>query len=166
MKDLIAFPVLAVVLILQTAVVGHISLLSGYGDLMLVTLAAWALQKNVATAWHWAVLGGLLVGFVSGIPWGVPLIGYLLMVAIARLLQRRVWQAPILAMFAITLLGTLLVNLLSLMTLRLLGDPLPIADSLSLIILPSLFINLLLAVPVYLLIRDLARWIYPMEEEA
>ena len=51
-----------------------------------------------------------------------------------------------------------------LLVLNLLGTPLPIGDSLGLIVLPSMLLNLLFAVPVYVMIRDLAQWVSPAEE--
>ena len=62
MRNLIAAPVIVLVVILQSAVISRITLLSGYADLALVMLAAWALQEDVESAWHWAVATGLLVG--------------------------------------------------------------------------------------------------------
>ncbi len=166
MATLVAFPVLVLALMLQTAVISRINLLYGSADLVLVILAAWALQERVTTSWQWALVAGVLVGFVSGLPWFVPLTGYLMVVGLARLLQRRVWQAPLLAMFAVSLIGTLVMHILSIFSLRLLGDPLPLGDSLSLITLPSILLNLLLAIPVYAGMRDLARWLYPAVVEA
>ncbi|NCP16117.1 hypothetical protein GW866_03620 [bacterium] len=166
MATLVAFPVLVLALMLQTAVISRINLLYGSADLILVILAAWALQERVTTAWQWALVGGVLVAFVSGLPWFVPLAGYLLIVGMARLLQRRVWQAPLLAMFAVSFTGTLMLHILSIFSLRLLGDPLPVGDSFSLITLPSILLNLLLAIPVYAGMRDLAGWLYPAEVEA
>ena len=72
MRNLIAVPVIVFAVILQSAVVSRITLLSGYADLTLVMLAAWALQEDVKSAWHWAVATGILVGFVSRIPCGCP----------------------------------------------------------------------------------------------
>ena len=69
-------------------------------------------------------------------------------------------------MFTVSFVGTLFMHLLSLITLRLSGDPLPFGDSLSLITLPSILLNLFLAIPVYSLLRDLAGWLYPLEVEA
>jgi hypothetical protein len=94
----------------------------------------------------------------------VPLIAYLLVVLIAQALQRRVWQAPLLAMFVVTFVGTLLLHLLSLGTLRLLGIPLQIPDVLGLITLPAVLLNLLIAIPVFAVMRDLAVWVYPLPE--
>jgi rod shape-determining protein MreD len=166
MATLMSFPVLLLALMLQTAVLSRLNLLYGSADLLLLVLAAWALQERVENAWHWAVVAGALFAFVSGLPWFVPPAGYLLVVAAGRLLQRRVWQAPLLAMFAVSFTGTLLMHLLSLFSLRLLGDPLPVGDSLSLITLPSILLNLLLAIPVYAGMRDLAAWLYPAKAEA
>ena len=153
-------------LMLQTAVISRINLLYGSADLILVILAAWALQERVTTSWQWALVGGGLVAFVSGLPWFVPLAGYLLIVGVARLMQRRVWQAPLLAMFTVCLTGTLMFHILSIFSLRVLGDPLPVGDSLNLVTLPSVLLNLLLAIPVYVGMSDLASWLYPAEVEA
>jgi hypothetical protein len=164
MRNLIAVPVILFSVILQSAVISRVYLLSGIADLPLVLLAAWALQEEVDSAWHWAAAAGLLVGFVSGISWVVPVVGYLAVVALARIFQRRVWQAPLLAMFSITFLGTLILSVLSLVVLRVLGVPLPIDDTLGLVTLPTVLLNMLLAIPVYAVMRDLARWVYPSPE--
>lgn len=164
MRNLVAVPVILLTVILQSAVISRVYLLSGIGDLPLVMIAAWALQEQVDSAWHWAAATGLLVGFVSGIPWMVPVIGYLFIVALARIFQRRVWQAPLLAMFSITFLGTILVSLLSLFVLRVTGVPLPVSDVLGLLTLPSVLLNMLLAIPIFAVMRDLARWVYPSPE--
>ena len=55
-------------------------------------------------------------------------------------------------------------DLFTLLVLNLLGTPLPIGDSLGLIVLPSMLLNLLFAVPVYVMIRDLAQWVSPAQE--
>ena len=166
MRNLIAAPVILLAVILQSAVISRVTLLSGIADLPLVMLAAWSLREEVDTAWHWAAATGLLVGFVSGIPWFVPVLGYLTVVLLAQILQGRVWQAPLLAMFVVSFLGTIVMNLLSLFTLRLSGVPLPLADTLGLVTLPSVLLNMLLAIPVFAVIRDLARWVYPTPEIA
>ena len=164
MRNLVAAPVILLAVMVQSAIVSRIYLLSGIADLPLVMLAAWALQEEVNTAWHWAVATGLLVGFVSGIAWFVPVIAYLIVIILAQLLQRRVWQAPLLAMFVVTFLGTIVLYLLSFATLRLSGVPLELSDTLGLLALPGLLLNLLLAIPAYAVMRDLSRWVHPSSE--
>ena len=85
MRNVVALPVIVLAVILQTAIVSRVYLLSGIADLPLVMLAAWALQEEVETAWHWAVATGLLVGFVSALPMVAPLIGYFAVVGLAQI---------------------------------------------------------------------------------
>lgn len=164
MRNLVGIPVIILSVVLQSSIVSRVPLLSGTADLPLVILAAWALQDGVETSWHWALAAGLLVGFVSAIPFFVPIIGYLFIIFVARLFQARVWQTPLLAMFLVCLIGTAFYHIVSLGTLRILGTPLPILDSLGLFTLPSILLNLLLAIPVFAMMRDLARWVYPLPE--
>jgi hypothetical protein len=96
----------------------------------------------------------------------VPVLGYMAVVGLARVFQRRVWQAPLLAMFSITFLGTIILTLLSFGILRFLDVPLLIGDVLGLLTLPSVLLNMLLAIPAYAVMRDLARWVYPSPEVA
>ena len=165
MKELIAIPLLSLILVIQMAIVSRIPLLGGYADLMLVALAAWSLQERVETSWHWAIFGGILVGWVSALPWFIPIAGYLLMVAVARLLVRRIWQAPLLAIFIIVFFGSIIFHLLSALSLQLMGSPLLIGDALSVVTLPSLLLNLFLAIPAFPIFRDLAVWVYGIESD-
>lgn len=164
MKNLVAIPVLALALMLQMAVISRITLLSGAADLMLVIVIAWALQEQVESAWHWGILASLLVAFVSAIPPMVPILGYLLAVGFSRFVIRQIWQSPILALFSVTFFSTLIYHIITYLALFITGAQLPLEDSLALITLPSIFLNLLIAIPVHSLIRDLALWVSPLEE--
>ncbi len=164
MRNLIAVPVIIFAVLLQSAVISRVNLLSGYADLPLVMVAAWALQDEVETAWHWAVATGLLVGFVSGLSWLVPVFGYVVVAALAQIFQRRVWQAPLLAMFGVTFLGTIMMSVITLVVLRFAGVALSFTDVFGLLTLPAILLNMLLAIPVYAVMRDLARWVYPALE--
>jgi rod shape-determining protein MreD len=165
MRNLIAFPILILAVILQSAIVSRVSLLGGFADLPLLIVIAWALQENVTTGWHWAVAAALLMAFVSGIPWLVPMLVFLLAVLVAQALQKRIWQAPLLAMFGVTFFATLIEHLISFVILSVTRTPLPIADTFSLVTLPSVLLNILLAVPVFWFMRDLSRWVFPGEED-
>ena len=164
MRNLVAFPLLGLAVILQSSVISQIKLLSGYADLPLLVLAAWALQERVKSAWHWTALACIMLSFVSSMPWPVLFIGYFSVVFIAQALQRRVWQAPLLAMFSVTFTGTLFINILSFAVLRILGTPFAFADVIGLIVLPSLLLNMLFSILIYAFMRELSRWVYPLEE--
>ncbi len=166
MRNLVAIPLLALVVVLQSAIVPVFAMLAGYADLLLVLLAAWALQDGVNTAYQWALLGGLMISIVSHLPWFIYLGSYLGVVLLARLLQRRVWQVPLLAMFTVTFLGTVFMHSLSFLYLQLFGRPVSISDAMGLVTLPSVLLNLLIAIPMFGMMRDLARWVFPAPEAA
>ena len=75
MRNLVALPLLGLAVIAQSTIISQFSLLSGYADLILVILVAWALQKGVVTAFHWAFLVGIMMGFASRMPWLVTMAG-------------------------------------------------------------------------------------------
>jgi cell shape-determining protein MreD len=148
-------------MMLQISIASRIMLLSGNVDLLLLVVAAWGLQERVRAAWIWGLVASLLAGLVSGVPWYIYLIGYLSVVGMARLMVHRIWQAPLLAMFAVTFIGTLELLMLTFVQRTILEVPLSFSDVFSQIILPTVLLNLLLAIPVHSLIRDLAKWLYP-----
>lgn len=164
MRNLVAIPLLGLVVVLQSAVVPAFSLLSGFPDVLLVVLAAWALQEGVTTSVQWALLGSLMISLVSHLPWFIYVAGYGGVVLLARMLQRRVWQVPLLAMFTVTFLGTVLMHLMSFVYLQLFGTPVSVSDAMGLITLPSVLLNLLIAIPLFGMMRDLARWVFPVPE--
>lgn len=163
MRMLVLFPVVIFLVILQLAVVSRIGLLAGHADLLLVFLALWGLQERT-DVWPWAVAVGLLVGFVSGLPWPLLLAGYLLVAGLTWLLRRRIWEAPLLGVFTVIFIGTLLMHGMTFIVLKLSGTPQGFTETLEQITLPSLLLNLLLAIPLYALVRDLASWVHPAEE--
>lgn len=163
MSIIMAIPILGVALMIQTGIISRINLLSGSADLILAILVTWSIQERVKTAWYWAVIAGLMVGFISGLPWFIPLAGYLLVVGVGRLLHSRVWQAVLLETFVVIFIGTFGIQLLTVAYLAIMGGSFQFGDVISLIILPSTLLNLLLVIPVYYLIKDLALWLYPAE---
>jgi hypothetical protein len=164
MRNLIAIPLLGLAVIVQSAIVGQLTLLHGVADVLLVMLAAWALQKRVSTAFQWAFLAALMSSLVSRLPWFIYLPAYGGTVALGLLLQRRVWQVPMLAMFSVTFLGTVLLHGMSLAYLELQGATPSLTDSLGLITVPSLLLNLLIAIPVFGMMRDVAHWVFGAAE--
>jgi len=162
---LIAIPVIVISTILQMVIFSRVNLLSGSADIVLVVVVAWSLQDKKITAWLWALMAGFLITFISALPMAVPLISYLAAVGMAKLLQRRIWQSPILTLFVLIFMTTLFQHILSIGALQLSGIAISITEGLSRVTLPSLFLNLLLAVPVYIILRDLYLMVNPNKDE-
>lgn len=156
---------LVVFYILQMTIFSQTSLLSGTTDLILLFFAAWSLQSQVKNAWLWALLSGVVISVISAMPFYAPLIAYLGVVGISKLLQRRVWQTPLLAMFIVTLLGTIFQHIVYVLALQISGAPVSWGQSLDAVILPSILLNLIFALPMYAIVNDLVGRIYPLEVE-
>lgn len=161
MTVLLAFPILVSLLIVQTAILSHTPLLHGTTDLVLLAVIAWAIQKRVDSGWIWGIIGGLLVGYVSALPIPVYLLAYLGAVLFATLLRQRIWNVPFMAMVIATFTGTILLQGATMIALRVADTPLPLDVTINLIVLPGLLLNLILALPFFLIFGDLARWLYP-----
>lgn len=165
MPVLISLPILGFLIMFQSAVVSRIHLLQGTADLVLLTLAAWTLQERVSSAWQWSIIAILLLSLVTALPLPALAVAYLAATGLALIVRRRVWQVPILAMLITTFAGTLIIQVVSVLAIWLEGTTLPLIESLNLVLLPSLLLNLLLAIPVYAIMGDLANWLHPKEIE-
>lgn len=157
---------LVVLFILQTTIFSQARLVSGSADLILLFLAAWSLQEQIKNSWLWTVIAGLLISLVSAMPFFSPLIGYLGVVAISKILQRRVWRTPLITMFIIVLLGTFFQQSVYVVVLLITGAPISWSQSLDSVILPSALLNLIFSLPIYAIAKDLAGRISPQEVEA
>lgn len=157
----LSFPILGILLLLQTTIVSRIQLLHGTADIILLALMAWSLQKRNKFYWQWTLIASALVSVASGLPFGAPFLGYGLANGVALFIKKYIWQAPVLAMLVVTILGTLLNHIVSIVALSLAGVPLSVSPALAMITLPSVVLNLLVALPVYVIFHDLAGLLYP-----
>jgi rod shape-determining protein MreD len=165
MKNLVGLILFGVLAIIQSTIVSTMPLLNGTADLLLLFIVAWALQERVDSAWQWCLIGGIYASLYSGLPFGSFIVAYMICVGIAGLLKRRIWKAPFLAMLATTFICTLVVQLISLSVRLITGVSIPLISVLNLILLPSLLLNLILAIPVFSIMHDMANMLYPEELE-
>lgn len=165
MSLLIALPILGGLAIFQSAILGRVPLLMGTADILLLAVISWSLQERVDTAWQWSIIGGFFASLGSGLPFGILIMCYIITTGIALVVRKRVWKFPILAMFLMTFIGTFIVHFSSLAARLLSGVTIPIIEAFYLITLPSLLLNVLLAIPMYYVIADIAGWLYRSEIE-
>lgn len=164
MSILLSVPILIVMLVLQTTLVTEVRLLHGSADLILVWLAVWGLTSKDRSGYLLAFFAGGLVSYVSALPWYVFPAAYLITIAIARYVSSQLWQSPLLSMFAITLVTSILLYLISMVGLSINGTFYSFQTSLYQVIIPSIFLNLLLAIPIYAIGRDFSGWVFRNEE--
>jgi rod shape-determining protein MreD len=159
---LVLFGILAII---QSTIVSTTPILQGTADLILLFIVAWALQDRVNSSWQWCLIGGIFASLYSALPFGVFIVAYLICVGFARLLKHRIWKAPFLAMLTAIFVSTIVVQVLSMLSRIVMGVSVSFIDMFNLILLPSLLLNLILAIPVFSIMRDVAGWLYPEELE-
>ncbi len=123
--------------------------LEGFPDVLLLAWLAVALVLRGRAFWVWTLIWGFSLGWISGLPDWVPLMGYLMLGLAWWWVRRRLWERPYLLLFAGTLMGTMTLRLWEYGILNLLGTSLPWRTGISRVVMPSLLWNLLLALPVY-----------------
>lgn len=156
---------LVVFYILQSTVFSRITLIAGAADLVLLFLIAWSLQEEVKNSWLWTAVAGVLISLISAMPFFAPLIAYMGVVGLSKLLQRKVWRIPILAMFIVTFLGTVFQHIVYIIALQVQGAPISWAQSFDAVLLPSILLNLIFALPIFAIVNELVGRIYPLEVE-
>ncbi len=166
MRALISIPIFVFLIILQTSVFRHIQFLQGSSDLVLLALTGWALQRRVDNAWQWGIIAGVLVGFMSSVPVYIFLAGYLGVVFLATFVRQRLLSTSWVIMLVVVFIATIATQFLVYFYLSLIGATLPLLQSINLVILPSLLLNLLLATPFFVWMGDLAKMLNPEPLEA
>jgi len=111
----------------------------------------------------WGLVGGLFLDLLSGYPLGTTSIILVLIAYLVSFTEGRFWEANFLMPMGVMMGATLAFHLLSLFILLLLGKTIEIEFAVLRIILPSTFINLVLALPATQLIKSLINSIYPPE---
>ena len=166
MSVILSIPILAFVSILQSAVVSRLPLNKGVADLMLVLLVAIALQKRTNYAWQWSIIGGLLIDFISGLPFGIFTISYMLATALAMVLRERIWRFTFLMQLLVVLFGTVITQGISFLAIFLQGASLELITVLRVITMPSIILNFMLSLPIFVLTKDVLDQIDPQVQNA
>jgi cell shape-determining protein MreD len=165
MATLVASLSLLIAVIFQTTIVVRVNILHGSADLVLLTLVAWVIYEQSNSNFRWGLLAGLLVGIASALPFWLEVIEYTLVVTLLGAIKARVWQAPLLLLFSSVFLGTFIINSMDFFYLWITGVPLNIDEVFNLVVLPSLVLNVILALPTYSIMGELAKKVYPPEVE-
>ena len=148
-------------MMLQYGVFSRWMILSGSPDLVLLLIIALCLHQKHRRFWILILIIGGVVGFVSALPFFIPMVVYMAVYLASFGLKQRVWQTPLLAMFLLTFGATILVNFLSIAVLFIQRIPFNFSIALVNVVLPSVFLNMFLAIPVHAIMRELSVWLYP-----
>jgi len=163
MAYVVGVPLLALLAVLQSAVLSEVRLLDGQADLVLLAVVAWALAERWMESLIWGMIGGLLIDLFSGIPFGATSVVLVVIAYLASFLEGRFWGAHVFLQMGIVLTASLVYHFYGLAVLALMGRTVDLSLALTRVLLPSSFLNLLLALPAVQLARILRASLFPPE---
>jgi len=145
---------------LQISVISRIPLNHGIADIVLLFVIAWCLNRQARKYYIPTLLAGVLISFVSSIPFPGAIISYLTAALLTRVLVSRLWEMPVFSMLILTIVTTFFQHLLYIVMMQFQGISIPLLSSLEEITLPSIFLNIIIAFPMYLIVQDAQKFVY------
>lgn len=165
MAYLMGIPLLALLAILQSAVFSQVRLLGGQADLVLLAVVGWALTGRWKEAMILGAVGGIPLDLLSAAPIGPSSLALVLVAYGVAATEGRLWGAHLLTPLGVILAASLTFSSVTLLGSLLAGAVVDLGSVAARVILPSLFLNLLLAVPAAQLASVLRRMLFPPEVE-
>jgi hypothetical protein len=164
-SSLLSLPIMLILTVIQTVAISRIKLLGGAADIILLAIVSWGISKDDRSLFFWAIIGGILISFISAMPALAVISSYFIVAGITIAFQRRLWQSPILAVLLSSFIGTIVKYFIDIIALQFMGIELDFPMSIRMTLAPNLILNLFFLFPIYLLISDLANIISPKEKE-
>jgi len=160
---IIGVPLMALMALIQSTILSQFRFLSGRPDLILLVVIGWGLAGRTTESLVFAFFGGLFLGFFSALPFGMHAIALVLVALLVSLYAGRIWEANILMPPGITLMGSLIYHVIILAVLLLSGRQIDLTYAFGRVILPSTFLNIILAIPMAQAMAGIAHRLYPAE---
>lgn len=140
---------LSAIVIIQTTVMPHLTILGVKPDLMLLVVISWSLLRGAKEGLIWALIGGIGLDLVSGAPFGTLTGALVALSLVAGLGQLSVFRTHIALPLIAALVATLIYDLFFLLLLQVRGCSISWTDSLIKVVLPSMLFNVLLSPLIY-----------------
>jgi rod shape-determining protein MreD len=134
---------------MQTTALPHLSVLDVKPDLMLLMVICWSLLRGSKEGMIWALVGGIGLDLVSGVPFGTSTVALVVLSLLAGLGELSVFRTHIALPLIATLIATLVYDLFFFLLLYARGCSIAWTDSLVKVVLPSTLFNVLLSPLVY-----------------
>jgi rod shape-determining protein MreD len=141
MSFLVACGVLLSAALAQVSLWDYLVFSGVHLDLVLVLVLAWAMVRNLEEGTIWALIGGLCLDLLSGTPFGVFSIALVVVMALATLVQTRVFGGGLVLPILFSFPLSLLFNGLALLMLNLLGRPVAWISAFEQVLLPAAGLN-------------------------
>jgi rod shape-determining protein MreD len=152
----IAYPILALLVALQTSLVPQLAVGDAHPELVLTWVICWAVVRGRGEAVPWAIFSGLLLDLLSQQPMGAHLLALTLVAFLADLGHRVMHGSTVLFAASATLMASLVYGGI-LLLLAPGARQLDLPAAFLRLVVPSAAYNLALSFPVLLILRGLDR---------
>ena len=136
MLNLIAAVVLVGTALAQATFSSYMKINGLHPDLVLILVISWTILHSFEEGLIWALIGGMTLDFISGVPFGVSALALALVVVIIRAAQGRIFGSNIFFPLLLVFPLSLLFNGLILLCLNVLGRPVAWVETFSLVLFP------------------------------
>jgi|GEM_PF-594428 len=159
MRSFIILPILVFGMILQSAVLGRFSLLAGKADILLLILISWNINKDDKAYFLWATFAGALYALYSATLVFLPFLLYILISGITRKIKSMTYHLPIFLLILSTMVGSVVFYGLTMAQAWVFsGFQINLSEMFWQIMIPSMFLNIVLILPVNSIVKEFARF--------
>lgn len=163
---LIGFTGFLLTAVLQMSIFSQWKILSGSADIVLLFVVAWCLHDRNKQLWLLVIVMAGIAGSISALPAYIPIVVSLFVFRVSKLFQARLMQSPLLSMLVLTFAATLLQLILCMGYLFVIQIDLNFSDALVEVAFPSVLLNMLLAIPIHAIVREIGVYAFPKGVEA
>ncbi len=152
---------------LQMAIFSQFKIQAGKADLLLLVIVALGLQPEISKIDNmlFSILAGFIIGFISAEPFWITVAVYAAAVYFTLFMKERLPQIPLVSMFFASLVFMFIHLAIQAVYYQFLGFRIEFQSSFQNLILPSLMINIIATLPVYFVVSEVRRLVYPGLEE-
>jgi rod shape-determining protein MreD len=140
---------LGAIVIIQATATPHLTIMGAKPELVLLMVISWSLLRGAKEGMIWALIGGMGLDLLSGMPFGTSTAALVALSLLAGVGELSVFRTHITLPLIAALIATLAYDLFFLLLLHTQGCSIAWADSLIKVVLPSILFNVLLAPFVY-----------------
>jgi rod shape-determining protein MreD len=159
----LAIPFLALAAALESSVLPYLRLYSGQPGMVLLVVLCWGLHAPLEEALFWAFVGGIFQDLLSIMPIGTSTIALVLVLFGVEIIRKQVYRVSIVTLMGMVLAATVIHEIVVFIVLALIGAPRDISEVLPYVLMPQIFYNLILMLPIYMILRFFQRRIHRPE---
>ena len=152
-------PILA---LLQASFVSHIAVRGILPSIVLIAVVNWGILRGADQGMLWAFVGGVLLDFYSGYPFGTSTVALVIVASLVSLGEGTFIRTHALLPLLTVLAATLLYYIIALFVLQSAQQPVDWVRIMRYIALPAAVYNAILNIVGYPLMRRLDARVYPM----